>query len=127
MPPMPPTPAMPSIQIPDIPRSFMTWGSPVLGIESETLNPQLAEYFGVKEGVLVRSVSVNSSAEKAGFKAGRHYQGGWPKGHKSEGNIQHSPGGAFQKNSAGYGYKASEGGSFECDAGGEFLLAGNGN
>jgi len=61
---------MPSIQIPDIPRSFMTWGSPVLGIESETLNPQLAEYFGVKEGVLVRSVSANSSAEKAGFKAG---------------------------------------------------------
>jgi serine protease Do len=42
----------------------------VLGIESETLNPQLAEYFGVKEGVLVRSVSANSSAEKAGFKAG---------------------------------------------------------
>jgi len=70
MPPMPPTPVMPSIQIPDIPRSFMTWGSPVLGIESETLNPQLAEYFGVKEGVLVRSVSANSSAEKAGFKAG---------------------------------------------------------
>jgi len=70
MPPMPPTPVMPSIQIPDIPRSFMTWGSPVLGIESETLNPQLAEYFGVKEGVLVRSVTANSSAEKAGFKAG---------------------------------------------------------
>jgi serine protease Do len=42
----------------------------MLGIESESLNPQLAEYFGVKEGVLVRSVTANSSAEKAGFKAG---------------------------------------------------------
>ncbi len=70
MPPMGPLPVMPPIQIPDIPRSFMTWGSPVLGIESESLNPQLAEYFGVKQGVLVRSVTANSSAEKAGFKAG---------------------------------------------------------
>ena len=70
MPPMPPMPAMPSIRIPDIPRAFMTWRSPMLGIESESLNPQLAEFFGVKEGVLVRSVTHDSSAEKAGFKAG---------------------------------------------------------
>ena len=42
----------------------------MLGIVSEELNPELAEYFGVKEGVLVRSVVKSSPAEKAGMKAG---------------------------------------------------------
>lgn len=68
---MPEMPLMPQVPImPDMPRSLMSWRSPMLGIESEALNPQLAEFFGVKEGVLVRSVSANSVAEKAGFKAG---------------------------------------------------------
>lgn len=57
-------------QMPDIPRSFMSWRSSVLGIECESLDGQLAEYFGVKEGVLVRSVTKGSAAEKAGIKAG---------------------------------------------------------
>ncbi|HXA04795.1 MAG TPA: PDZ domain-containing protein [Bryobacteraceae bacterium] len=70
VPPLPPMPPMPGIRIPDIPRAFTTWRSPTLGIESESLNPQLAEYFGVKEGVLVRAVTHDSAAEKAGFKAG---------------------------------------------------------
>jgi serine protease Do len=70
MPNMPEMPSMPVIRIPDIPRAYTTWRSPMLGIESESLNPQLAEYFGVKEGVLVRSVTHDSAAEKAGFKAG---------------------------------------------------------
>lgn len=70
MPPMPPMQPLPGIRIPDIPRAFMTWRSPTLGIESESLNPQLAEFFGVKDGVLVRSVTKDSTAEKAGFKAG---------------------------------------------------------
>lgn len=70
VPPMPPVQPLPPMRMPDIPRAFMSWGSPVLGIESESLNPQLAEYFGVKEGVLVRSVTHESNAEKAGFKAG---------------------------------------------------------
>jgi serine protease Do len=69
-PPMPEIPTMPTIRIPDIPRALMSWRSPVLGIESESLNPQLAEFFGVKEGVLVRAVGANSVAEKTGFKAG---------------------------------------------------------
>jgi serine protease Do len=56
--------------IPDMPHAFTSWRSPALGIESESLNPQLAEYFGVKEGVLVRLVNHDSAAEKAGFKAG---------------------------------------------------------
>jgi len=73
MPPMPPMPSMqplPGIRMPDIPRAFMTWRSPTLGIESESLNPQLAEFFGVKDGVLVRSVIKDSTADKSGFKAG---------------------------------------------------------
>lgn len=63
MPPMPPAPAAPAV--PEIP-----WSTPRLGIETESLNPQLAEFFGVKEGVLIRFVSKNSAAEKAGLKAG---------------------------------------------------------
>lgn len=42
----------------------------LLGIEAEGLSSQLAEFFGVKEGVLVRSVGKGSAAEKAGMKAG---------------------------------------------------------
>lgn len=67
---MPGMPEIPSVRIPDMPRAFTSWRSPTLGIESESLNPQLAEYFGVKEGVLVRLVTHDSAAEKAGFKAG---------------------------------------------------------
>lgn len=67
---MPEMPEMPVIRMPDMPRMMMSWRSPVLGIESEALNPQLAEFFGVKTGVLVRLVTSNSAAEKAGFKAG---------------------------------------------------------
>jgi serine protease Do len=48
----------------------MSWRSGALGIEAESLKTQLAEYFGVKEGVLVRQVSKGSAAEKAGIKAG---------------------------------------------------------
>jgi serine protease Do len=41
-----------------------------LGITTEDLDTQLAEYFGVKEGVLVKSVTQDSAASKAGLKAG---------------------------------------------------------
>ncbi len=42
-----------------------------LGVSIESLSPQLAEYFGAKDGgVLVSSVTENSSAKKAGLKAG---------------------------------------------------------
>ena len=61
---------MPDMRIPDIPRAVMSWQSRPLGVESESLRPQLAEFFGVKEGVLVRSVIKGSAAEKAGMKAG---------------------------------------------------------
>jgi len=58
------------LRIPDVPRPFMSWQSGSLGIEAESLNPQLAEFFGVKEGVLVRLVNKDSPAEKAGIRAG---------------------------------------------------------
>jgi serine protease Do len=58
------------IRIPDIPRSFMSWRSPALGVEAESLDGQLAQFFGVKEGVLVRSVIKGGAAEKAGIRAG---------------------------------------------------------
>jgi serine protease Do len=41
-----------------------------LGIQTESLTGQLADYFGVKEGVLVRQVGAHSAAERAGIKAG---------------------------------------------------------
>jgi len=55
---------------PDNPKAFGGWRANVLGIEGESVDSQLALYFGVKEGVLVRSVQKGSSAEKAGLKAG---------------------------------------------------------
>ena len=63
-------PDMPEIRMPDMPQMFSVWRSPVLGVEAEPLGPQLAAFFGVKEGVLVRSVLKDSAAEKAGIKAG---------------------------------------------------------
>jgi serine protease Do len=41
-----------------------------LGVTVDTLSPQLAEYFGTKDGVLVTSVESGSAASKAGVKAG---------------------------------------------------------
>ena len=66
---VPPFPPMPTI---DIPRMLTIVQSSALGVECEALpaNSQLAEFFGVKDGVLVRSVSRNSPAERAGVKAG---------------------------------------------------------
>ncbi len=57
--------------MPDIPKAMMSWRSSTLGVEAESLgDSQLASYFGVKEGVLVRSVLKGSAAEKSGIKAG---------------------------------------------------------
>ena len=68
---------IPEITIPpippiEIPRFQMYYQNPILGITGEALaqQEQLAEFFGVKDGVLVRSVSKDSAAEKAGLKAG---------------------------------------------------------
>ena len=66
-------PTFPTFRLPAINGPFrLTWQNPVLGIEGESLTSQeqLAEFFGVKDGVLVKLVSKNSPAEKAGVKAG---------------------------------------------------------
>ena len=54
----------------DIPKAMMSWKSSMLGVEAEGLDSQLAQYFGVEKGVLIRSVIKGSAAEKAGLKAG---------------------------------------------------------
>ncbi len=56
--------------MPDMPQVFQSSRTSLLGIETESLSPQLAEFFGVKNGALVRSVIKDSAAEKAGIKAG---------------------------------------------------------
>lgn len=61
---------IPEIQIPDMPKPNMSWRSVRLGIDAESVDSQLAEFFGVKEGVLVRSVMSDSAAAKAGIRAG---------------------------------------------------------
>lgn len=57
--------------MPDIPKATMSWRSSMLGVEAEALKgSQLASFFGVSEGVLVRGVIKDTAAEKAGIKAG---------------------------------------------------------
>jgi membrane-associated protease RseP (regulator of RpoE activity) len=41
-----------------------------IGVSTQPLEKQLAEYFGVTEGILITSVTENSPAAKAGLKAG---------------------------------------------------------
>jgi len=70
MPPIPPIPAMPDF---DMPVSVVVVHSSMRsGLMVENLTPQLADFFGAKngKGVLVRSVEKGSRAEKSGFRAG---------------------------------------------------------
>jgi serine protease Do len=68
---VPMAPSIPfDIHLPDLPGVFMTLRSAALGVQAESIDGQLAQYFGVKEGVLVRSVLKGSAAEKAGIRAG---------------------------------------------------------
>jgi serine protease Do len=63
-------PPPPGPMIPDMPGPYQSWQSRMLGVECESVGNQLAEYFGVKQGVLIRSVLKGSAAERAGLKAG---------------------------------------------------------
>ncbi|HWX91061.1 MAG TPA: PDZ domain-containing protein [Terriglobales bacterium] len=70
MPPIPPIPPMPDF---DLPVSVVVVHSSMRsGLMVENLTPQLADFFGAKngKGVLVRSVEKGSRAEKSGFRAG---------------------------------------------------------
>lgn len=69
----PPVPGLPDgtgFRMPDVPRIIQGLRSPMLGVEAESIEGQLAQYFGVSDGVLVRAVMKGSAAEKAGVKAG---------------------------------------------------------
>jgi serine protease Do len=72
--PLPPTPPAARTPRPFFDNEFPTvlrlLGGRRLGATMESLDDQLAEYFGVKEGALVKSVMEGSVAQKAGLKAG---------------------------------------------------------
>lgn len=75
---VPPTPPVPPARPAPAPRAPMSpdfdtfiWNfGGTLGITAGDLSPQLAEYFGTKEGVLVTAVADDSAAARAGVKAG---------------------------------------------------------
>lgn len=62
--PLPQTPGM------DFPNPLLIWRNSMVGIDFERVDSQLAEYFGVKGGVLIRFVQHGSPADKAGMRAG---------------------------------------------------------
>lgn len=68
-------PRAPSVPRPPDPPAVFSWKGntkSTYGLTIETLNEQLAEYFGApnKKGILVKNVKKDSKADKAGFKAG---------------------------------------------------------
>lgn len=58
------------MRIIDVPLPMMLWRNLVLGIESGELNDQLAQAFGVKQGILVWTVAPSYPAQHAGLRAG---------------------------------------------------------
>jgi serine protease Do len=68
--PAPPAPPRaPDWTFPDV-ETFIWRGASTLGMTIGDLSPQLAEYFGTREGVLVTSVTEGTAAARAGLKAG---------------------------------------------------------
>lgn len=49
---------------------FWPLGRGALGVVTQEMTPELAQYFGAKDGVLVTAVLKDSSAEKAGIRVG---------------------------------------------------------
>ena len=54
----------------DIPSPLLVWRNRMLGVDCEPLDSQLAEYFGVSHGILVRYVEKGSISDKAGIRSG---------------------------------------------------------
>lgn len=71
MPAMPRPPRPPRVRI-EVPEVYVLTSGSNVGLQVESLTPQLGEFFGVKDGrgLLVRSVEKGSAAESAGFRAG---------------------------------------------------------
>jgi serine protease Do len=61
---------LPEFHMPNLPPDVLSFTGPRLGIDAHTVSGQLADYFGVKQGVLVSSVHKGSAAERAGIRAG---------------------------------------------------------
>jgi len=70
VPPRPPSAPRAIVRDMRVPGMMRLFGNGRLGLTIESLDDQLAAYFGVKEGVLVKSVQADSVAAKAGLKAG---------------------------------------------------------
>lgn len=72
MPPMPPEAFAWTGEMPDVPEIAVISRGARIGAMVESITPQLADFFGVKDGsgLLVRSVEKGSIAETAGLKAG---------------------------------------------------------
>jgi S1-C subfamily serine protease len=71
--PRPAAPRPPSAPKPPRPLSiepFLWYSGNRLGVSVNSLSDQLKEHFGVKDGVLVSSVTEDSAAAKAGVQAG---------------------------------------------------------
>jgi serine protease Do len=87
---------IPKIEIPRVEIPDMIWveRGPRLGVSGDELTPQLAEYFGVKEGkgVLVREVMAGSAAARAGLKAGDVIVSVEGKATPSVGTLRHALG-----------------------------------
>lgn len=60
----------PGAEVPDSPVMKMLWHNTLLGVECEGIDSAFAHYFGVKQGLLVRSVEENGPGARAGLKAG---------------------------------------------------------
>ncbi len=63
-----PMPPIPPLELPEF--RLFTHQSASIGIDVQSITGQLADYFGVKSGVLVVNVVRDSPAQKAGLKAG---------------------------------------------------------
>ena len=54
----------------DMPAPALRWRNYALGLEYEPVDSQLADFFGVKQGVLIRAVRPGSPAQNIGLRAG---------------------------------------------------------
>ncbi|MBV9264895.1 MAG: PDZ domain-containing protein [Acidobacteriaceae bacterium] len=61
---------MRNMEIAAVPAPLIAWRNRELGVECEPLNDQMADFFGVKEGALIRYVDKGSPADKAGLRTG---------------------------------------------------------
>jgi serine protease Do len=59
-----------ALNVPDFPRMLMLWDNLALGIECEPIDSQIAQFFGVQSGILIRQVAHGMIGDRAGLRAG---------------------------------------------------------